>query len=340
LGKWRNAIDSGDSEMMRASMLLRAVALRVCDAALTERIVDPVLLDLEVEYVEARDHGNLWSRGKALTLGYIAVLKVVVLCGGSRLIRVGSELALELGAVALATVRRSLLLMTFATAALWVGPLLQWSAISHFSHPMQPLPLASIPQVLSVSLPVGLMFTVLLRAREFAASPAHRASVVLIAVVTSLLSFANVMWLAPNSNRLYRIQVAGAAPPKGSTELTLPEIRQILATARAARLSTSDVRQANEVKFEVQTRFSLSVTPLIWAIFALTVIRRLTSGVVLVLCGIAVGIGYFACLYSAHRAYPDVAYVAWLPNVFIGLSSVVSAISSWHRPMPTMAAVR
>jgi hypothetical protein len=46
-----------------------------------DRLVDPVIADLQTEHAAASRGGNVWKSGRVLILGYIAFVKVALLCG-------------------------------------------------------------------------------------------------------------------------------------------------------------------------------------------------------------------------------------------------------------------
>ena len=57
------------------------MASRVCSARTMERLIDPVIADLQAEYAEAIRDGRTWRSWVALIVGYIAFAKVFLLCG-------------------------------------------------------------------------------------------------------------------------------------------------------------------------------------------------------------------------------------------------------------------
>ena len=61
--------------MSLAGDRLRALAVRILDQRTMERVVDPLLADLELEYTEAIRHGRLWMSRWILILGHFAFLK-------------------------------------------------------------------------------------------------------------------------------------------------------------------------------------------------------------------------------------------------------------------------
>jgi len=65
----------------RPGTRLRTLAARVCSEKTMERLIDPVIGDLQVEYAAAFRSGSVWRRQRTLLLGYVAFAKVILLCG-------------------------------------------------------------------------------------------------------------------------------------------------------------------------------------------------------------------------------------------------------------------
>ena len=57
-----------------------ALAARVCSAKTLERLIDPVVADLQTEYVEAIRQGRVWRSRWVRISGCGTFLKVLVFC--------------------------------------------------------------------------------------------------------------------------------------------------------------------------------------------------------------------------------------------------------------------
>ena len=66
--------------MTRPGDRLRALAGRILNRRTMERVVDPLLADLQLEYAEAIRRGRVWKSRWVLVAGHIAFLKTIALC--------------------------------------------------------------------------------------------------------------------------------------------------------------------------------------------------------------------------------------------------------------------
>jgi hypothetical protein len=60
-----------------------------------DRIVDPLLADLQMEYADAVQHGRLWRSRWILVLGYFAFLKTIALCQAGEVMRASRAWTIE-----------------------------------------------------------------------------------------------------------------------------------------------------------------------------------------------------------------------------------------------------
>jgi hypothetical protein len=198
--------------------LLERIAARVVDAATYERVLRPLLADLQFEHARASG-----GAGRALarlrgTLGFWRVL----------LPAVAGALAWGATAAEIDATRRRGAHALWAT--LGVGVLL-------FALLPQPLPalrretVLLLPSTLAVAVPLGILFaTALGRQVE---NSSHRRAVKRIAVIAGLLTFANAAWWTPRANQGYReraFRILGQSPAAvlepGDREMTLGRLSE------------------------------------------------------------------------------------------------------------------
>lgn len=60
---------------------LREIASRLCTARTMERLIDPMLADMQAEYREARANGQLWTSRRIRAAGYVSFVKAIGLYG-------------------------------------------------------------------------------------------------------------------------------------------------------------------------------------------------------------------------------------------------------------------
>jgi lipopolysaccharide export LptBFGC system permease protein LptF len=188
-----------------------------------------------------------------------------------------------------------------------------------------------IPQALPIAVPIGFTIAVVFGLR---ASLAGRLVVWILsaAVTCSVVSFLTLGWWAPASNQAYRTKIVGRVIPKGDNELTLGELRTRIEEIRAF----DPAAPARRLSVLYHTRWALSVTPLVLAVFALGIAghsRRATGGSAL---GAVLSSGGFFLLlmwtsYLAFRGSVPPLLGAWLPNITIfGVTTALTLRSPKH----------
>lgn len=192
--------------MSRPGDRLRAMAARVFDSGTMERLIDPVIADLQAEYGHATRRGLVWKRRWMLVVGYAACLKVVTLCGWRQLLAapagshadrrraLGPMIGFSIAAAALAT-------LTFVAL-----PVVNLPASMHASWKSV---LYLIPQALSLAVPVWLALGIPLGFRARARARRFTGAVVALGIVCAVASFGNVAWITPASNQAFRVSVSG-----------------------------------------------------------------------------------------------------------------------------------
>jgi hypothetical protein len=136
-----------------------------------------------------------------------------------------------------------------------------------------------IPQALPIAVPLGLMVANVSGLRTSVNGLA--VWILWAAVSCSVVSFLTLGWWAPAANQAFRVKVIGHEIPKGDNELTVGEIDTRIEQIRAF----DPAAPARRLSVLYHTRWALSVTPLVMAMFELALIgrsRRSTGGAVLV----------------------------------------------------------
>ena len=308
---------------------LRRLGTRICTAAAMERRIEPTLADLRNECLEAYHRGRPWRARWIEVLGVLAIVKVILLVtldrGAEHLLRPDAEMRsalLKLGAMFGAVVTVT------AVALAWVP-----FNTMPVPHPVDAGELLYlIPQALPIAVPIGLAIAIVFGLS--ASLPGRLAVWILSAAVTcSVVSFLTLGWWAPVSNQAYRTRIVGQEIAKGENELTLGEL-----SARIEEIRAFDpAAPARRLSVMYHTRWALSVTPLVLAVFALVITghsRRRTAGSAL---GAVLSSGGFALLlmwtnYLAYRGSVPPSLGAWLPNItFLGMTMALALGSRKQR---------
>ena len=189
------------------------------------------------------------------------------------------------------------------------------------------LALYLIPQAIPLSIPVGLTFGILWGLGRVAASYPARTLLLLVAVISSVVSFAMLAWVVPVSNQAFRVSIAGRPVSKGANELTLRELGQLLEPGAHEPMAVSAPAGIRSLALNYHTRWALASAPSVLAFFAIA----LTSGrkrgrIVLLLAGSLAILGYCLVMYTArglglNRTLSAFA-AAWAPNAALLILSV------------------
>jgi hypothetical protein len=268
---------------------LRALAARVCSEKTMERLIDPVIADLHVEYATAIGMTRRWL---ALVEGYVAFAKVSLWCG----------------VLGLREARRN-----------WSGEeqqgLLRDAGLAPNAS-IQRLMVYLLPSIMPLSIPVGLAIGAALGVQGRTRSRRLIAAVMLVALVLSAVAFVTIGWITPNSNQAYRQGIIGARlVDRGDRELTLFELRRSL----AAR----DQESARRASTEFHQRLSVAIAPVTFAAFGLVVAirRRLrTLGALGII--ILAAFGYDVAMWAGRVVLPA-PFGPWMPPVALIITTLV-----------------
>jgi hypothetical protein len=314
--------------MTRPGDRLRAISARVFSAPTMERLIDPVLADLQSEYAEAILRGRPWRSRWVRLAGYVAFLKVIALHGCKRSIRPLRDWTADDDQALGRTIKCAAASMVAVTLLLNL-PL--WLRVSSWMHASDVGLLAySIPQTLLLATPVGFTLGIFCGLGGRAFSSRLAGPVLGAALACSIASFAMQIWIVPAANHALRLSIAerdgmiGSLKPGPSQR----ELHQAIDLYSQAQSSPGFRHLTSQLTFEYHMGWALSGATFALALFALSVVTRRSAGRLL-LAGAAAGalVGYwcllmFATVY-AYGTLPAIA-AAWLPNVvFVILSTVL-----------------
>ena len=144
--------------MSLAGNRLRALAVRILDQRTMERVVDPFLADLELEYTDAIHHGRLWMSRWILILGHFAFLKTIAMCQTGVGMRVSQAWTLEDREALSRALKFSAVAGMVATFALAVPPFTN-PHVGVF-HPR--MFVYVVPQAVVLAVPIGFTLGVFL----------------------------------------------------------------------------------------------------------------------------------------------------------------------------------
>jgi hypothetical protein len=272
--------------------------------------------------------------------GWIAFSKVLAICAWRDDLAPRNWTAADRHAI-VKTVTASILLIIAITALFEIPPM-EKSGVWWAPRGLRVrLLLTLIPQALAVTVTVGSTFGVVyaVGGRKFSRRVAE--AVVLLALVASVLSFANMGWITPVANQAFVVAVSGRSDlPKGPPELTLGELSQAIETVRGESTDSSARHFGNpqvylkRLTLHYHERWALSFSPMVFALLTLSiaadgVLRRWVVSIVVVaaflvyyvLLYAGLGVGRPSGFLSSAPAYVS----AWAPNVTIAAIALIAA---------------
>lgn len=294
---------------------LRALAARVCSATTMERLVDPVVADLQVEYEQSVRESRPWKGRWTLLVSYFAFVTVMLLCGifGTRQAwrnwSVDDQRAFNRTLLWIAVAIVASTVVVGLPSLLRVPDMLSINANARIEH----LILYLIPSTLTFGVPAGLAIGAALGLSQRERSRRLLAAIGLVAVLSSLASLVNSAWVTPIANQSYRVEVIGDfSVRKGQNELTLTELRN-----------------SPGGTFLYHLRLAIGVAPLSLAIFGLVVATRRWRRAAAVGIACAGVVGYVFALnvgrsFNHYEMMPP-RVPAWMPHILLVWATILIA---------------
>jgi xanthosine utilization system XapX-like protein len=318
--------------MSKPGVRLRSVASRVFHRDTMEYVIGPVLADLQLE-CSARQ-ASPWRRGWVCLRAYLFFWTAVVahlwrsLIDGSADRTADDQLPVRrvlINAAAIGAV-----VTAFLMAPAWFNWPDSAAPLRNAFDTDIVLALLLIPQASPISIPAGMLFGILWAVRE-PATRSIRRMILVLGIVCSLFSGGMIAWVIPEANQAYRVVVyqklLGDSQPleRGANELTWHDLRDrvIEANTRGASPETRLFR------LSYHTRIALTATPLLFAMLALTLVRRprpLTS----CFLGLLLFVGYYTLMVFSRRVADGTLSplaVAWMPNLVVLALSLLLGIN-------------
>jgi uncharacterized membrane protein len=292
------------------------LAARLLDPSTMERLIDPVIADLQREHAEAVRHGRLWRARWVLVASFIAFCKVAAVAlfaanrPGARAIVVALSAAAPLTALAIG-----------------VG-LASTPATIHTRGNMGWLIFYLVPQAIAISLPVCLALGLFVWIRG-AGTGQSRRTILWLMRLAVLLAVANAGWITPAANTAYRNVVVGAEALRGVNELSFIELGQRVYQGSPGGALDGPLPMA----FWLNARLALAIAPVLLGVLALTAAsaRRRRPAAVIVFTTLTVFVGCYLLfpdyeIASLMRWLPAAA-IAWLPTGFVMATALSVAAS-------------
>jgi hypothetical protein len=287
--------------MTRPGDRLRALAGRFCDPQTMERLIDPVIADLQCEHADALRHGRLWRSRWVCITGCVAFWKVAAIA----VVAVRPRESVDDRTV-WRTVSASLAATVLFIVVFILPPLL--NNATRPSGALLWLIIYLVPQAMLVAMPFGVVFGILTGLRGGMATRQARWTIAVLTLASSLVMFVNSAWGIPTANQAFREAMFGGPVVRGMNELTL--------TALAARSATL-----------FHLRVALAFAPLALGLFSLSVAARhwTRNAIGIGMTALSICGAYYMVLYNAQAAgiagrIPGIV-AGWAPNLaFLALT--------------------
>jgi hypothetical protein len=311
---------------------LRTFASRVCRPQVMERLIDPVIADLQCEYAAAQSRRQVW-RGRRIRLAaYVAFWKVFGMHAAARAVPTVREWLVDDRAIGRA-LGSALLVTILVTALLMLPPFL--GLINNAGNPRGHVPLTRSdlgwlilylsPQGLAIGIAIGMPVGILLGMRGRLLSSRSRRAIAALAILSTLGASFTQNTLVPAGNQAFRQFIAHrlfarGVLARGPNELSISELSARIDAVKRA----GPAADAGPLVRSLYMRLVVSIAPLVLGLFAIAACSAAVTGRESTLIGFAVTIAYIsfytvispAAYWSATSRVQPFA-LAWLPNVLV-----------------------
>jgi lipopolysaccharide export LptBFGC system permease protein LptF len=333
--------------MTRPGDRLRAFAARWCCDETMTRLIDPLIADLQHEFAQSIRAGERWRSRLIRVGGWIAFAKVIAICTWT------SELAPHRWT----SDDRRLLARTLALSAVLIIAFTVLNLLTASGNVLRSshstglrLVVYLIPQALPIAVTLGATLGILfgVGGRQF--SGRVGLGLVSLALAASAVSFVNMGWILPEANHAYRIATFRRTDlPKGAPELTLGEISRTIEVVRREPIDPSAWHYGDpqhylmDLRFNYQTRWALSFSPLVFAWLALLMMRGCHRRWLLAIEACGAFLGYYVLSFGGRALFLSGTMPApvavWFPNaMFAALAGFLmirkSRQSTWFYAAP------
>ncbi len=296
--------------MKRPGVRLRVTAARLFDRSTLERLIDPLIADLQFEHAEALREGRRW-RGRWIAItGCIAFWKVAIHAWFAMNWQGARAIAAAISTGMLITTLAVLVVLANTPATISTRGKMAW------------LVLYLLPQGLAIGLPICLASGLFIWLRGEGADPSRHRTVLGLMRLALVLAIVNTGWIAPFANNTYRNLVAGAATMRGANELTVIELGRRVYQGSPGTEADGPLPLA----FWMNARLALAIAPILLGVLALAGAKtgRRRSAAVVVLTTLTLFAGCYL-LFSDNdiatlvRWMPAIA-IAWIPDAIVGVA--------------------
>jgi hypothetical protein len=326
--------------MKRPGHWLQAAARRVCAKQTMERLIDPIVADLQTEHEEAARTRRRWRAARICASGYAAFWKAVCLHtieSGPRAL--WNDIAAD-GSSLGRIVVYSLIVFLSLTLLLTAPSIINfYSRVQHLK-----LTLLLVPEAVPLSIPIALSMGIAWSGYGVRAGTRKIRGVLALAVLATLLAFGGMV-MRPVATQAFDAVMAEALRSQGRTysvtrgpnDLSLSE----LAMGSAHYHDAGFPEKALHFRRTYHIRFAIPAATFVLSLLALGLCGTVRWRAVRVLALVAAVAAYWVLL-AISELKPSTVLLSpivwiWAPNVlFTAVSLVLLKISSSPpRPVPS-----
>ena len=291
--------------MSRPGSWLKALAALTCRPSTTERLIDPIISDLRIEYEAAL--GSAWRRRAVLLRAYAGFWKALAVHGA---LSIGRRAEDADQAIFRRAVAFSCLGLAVVTMLMVLPPLVGGLPETTSRVRQAILVLTLIPQALPISIPIGVCIGIMTGIRVQALTRRHVLGTLLLGVTAACLVWAVIEWGVPLGNQNFReIVLAEVAGREVHVE---PGLNELGFSGLARRSDVAAVRH-----YHLLWALSFAAIPL--AVFTLAVAARVWRRTFRALLVVVTVFAYYAILWvsesSLRQGAP--ALMVWAPNAVL-----------------------
>jgi hypothetical protein len=282
-----------------------------------ERLIDPVVADIQTEHAEAVRAGRWWRAASIRARGYVSFW----MGAGLHILESGPRTLWRAVAADGAALGRMIAYAFVGCIALTLCMSAWPMFVSYSHHPRLDTTLLLVPQAVPISMPVALSLAIVcgvdrMRLRR------HRSGVLGVAIVATMLAF-SAMLMLPATNQAWRVAMAQEfgmrgipteSRPKGLNELSFSQlgskIREYEASGHPER-----ARLARRV---YHMRFALPAATLALSLLALGICGAVRSRLLRVVA-VVIGLGVYWAILGLAMKNPTLppSFSAWAPNIVL-----------------------
>lgn len=308
--------------MRRPGRWLRAVGASLCTKQTIDRVIDPIIADLQAEYVEARRAARWWHATWVGISGYWAFWKAI----GLHTIQSGprslwTTVAAERWTLAQIT-KCSVATFIAVTAVLSLPPI-----VDGYSHQLGvKLTMLLVPQAIPLSIAISLPLGIVCGLCTSWVTAARITSVLLLAIAAALFAFVATL-MVPASNEAFlgglaeQLDRAGVtySLPRGTPEMTLSELAIRIDESDAAGLTQNGRRFLRAYHI----RFALPAATAVMSLLAIAICGSLGTRSRRIVAMVIGFVLYWMILATGERSTNLPAIVSvWTANLVFTVISV------------------